>query len=345
MLKPINSIIKDSIGNIIYRGNVVTGTVAVDNGDGSYDVFISESDRAYPKIFTLSANPDLAVEDKVRILYQNGCKELPIILPPVTTIPLRYALIVASPNELQLFNMDGALVKQVVATGWAYAGCSITVGSQGNIYTDEDYDVLKKYDSNLNLLVTQNIESGSNWFEGINMGSNGYLYTLEGIASGYDIKKRSTTDLTIVETIPITTDVFNTHSGGICLDSNGNFYCVGDNDDICKYSSSGALLASIDVGSMSYEYAGCGVLGNYVYFVKDTNEVFYLPLDLSSYAILNLPSNIAYALTVADGHLILTGWDGDGDGATSKYDSNRNLIWTVKLTAASYGYKAGGYNF
>ena len=89
MLKPINSIIKDSIGNIIYRGNVVTGIVAVDNGDGSYDVFISESDRAYPKIFTLSANPNLAVGDKVRILYQNGCRELPIILPPVVaTIPL-----------------------------------------------------------------------------------------------------------------------------------------------------------------------------------------------------------------------------------------------------------------
>ena len=85
MLKPINSIIKDSIGNIMFRGNVVTGTVAVDNGDGSYDVFISESDRAYPKIFTLSANPDLAVSDKVRILYKNGCKELPIILPPVIT--------------------------------------------------------------------------------------------------------------------------------------------------------------------------------------------------------------------------------------------------------------------
>jgi len=83
MLKPINSIIKDSIGNIIYRGNVVTGTVATDNGDGSYDVFISESDRAYPKIFTLSRNPDLAIGDKVRILYKNGCKELPIILPPV----------------------------------------------------------------------------------------------------------------------------------------------------------------------------------------------------------------------------------------------------------------------
>lgn len=82
MLKPINAIIKDSVSNIIYRGNVVTGIVATDNGDGSYDVFISESGVAYPKIFTLAKNPDLAVGDKVRILYKDGCKELPIILPP-----------------------------------------------------------------------------------------------------------------------------------------------------------------------------------------------------------------------------------------------------------------------
>jgi len=84
MLKPISAIIKDSIGNIMFRGNVVTGIVAKDNGNKSYDVFISESDVAYPKIFTLSANPDLVVGDKVRILYKNGCKELPIILPPTT---------------------------------------------------------------------------------------------------------------------------------------------------------------------------------------------------------------------------------------------------------------------
>jgi len=57
-------------------------------------VFISESDKAYPKIFTLSRNPDLAVGDKVRILYKNGCKELPIILPPVkpTAPPEEYEL-------------------------------------------------------------------------------------------------------------------------------------------------------------------------------------------------------------------------------------------------------------
>jgi len=112
MLKPVSAIIKDSIANIMYRGNVVTGTVAVVNGDGSYDVFISESDRAYPKIFTLSANPDLAVGDKVRILYKGGCKELPIILPPTTTG--------ISLFESQLVYQEGEYMNAYGATWIAY---------------------------------------------------------------------------------------------------------------------------------------------------------------------------------------------------------------------------------
>lgn len=86
MLKPINAIIANSIGNIIQRGSVVTGIIATDNGDGSYDVYISESDKARPNVRTLSANPDIAVDDKVRILYKDGCPELPIIYPPSTAL-------------------------------------------------------------------------------------------------------------------------------------------------------------------------------------------------------------------------------------------------------------------
>lgn len=83
MLRPINAIIKDNVGNIIHRGFVVTGEVTKDNGNKSYDVKIAGEEKEYPRIFTLARNPDLAVGDKVRILYKNGCKELPIILPPV----------------------------------------------------------------------------------------------------------------------------------------------------------------------------------------------------------------------------------------------------------------------
>jgi len=122
MLKLINSIIKDSIGNIMFRGNVVTGIVATDNGDGSYDVFISESDRAYPKIFTLSRNPDLAVGDKVRILYKNGCKELPIILPPVL-------------SELTLFEsqLTASTLYPNIASPIYYLGQHFTVESNHSV--------------------------------------------------------------------------------------------------------------------------------------------------------------------------------------------------------------------
>jgi len=104
MLRPINEIIRNTVGNIIHRGFVVTGEVAVDNGDGSYDVFIAEEAKAYPKVYTLARNPDLVVGDKVRILYKNGCKELPIILPPVKPTELIKLFESYFAPDAQLFN-------------------------------------------------------------------------------------------------------------------------------------------------------------------------------------------------------------------------------------------------
>jgi len=341
MLKPINAIIKDSIGNIITRGNVVTGVIATDNGDGSYDVFISESDKAYPKVRTLSQNPDLAVDDKVRILYKDGCRELPIILPPVTVISPRYALIVASPNEVRTFDMDGNLQKQLAVSGWSYAEGCVNVDSEGNIYIKE-YDNIKKYDSNLNLLFTKDIDDPAFYFIGINMGADGYLYTLENNTPITNIKKRDTSDLSIVDTITLT--AMWSYDGPMCLDSDGNIYVFQD-PYIEKWSNAGVLLARIDVGAMTNEYAGCAVCGANVYFVRDTREVVYLPLDLSAFTNWNLPVAIAYSLTVADNHLIISGWGTGGVSATRKYDSGRNLIWEEFLGGATYAYKAGGYNF
>jgi hypothetical protein len=343
IMEPISRLIRNTVGNIVYRGAFVTGIITADNGDKSYAVEIGESGKSRKKVFTLSPDPDLKVGDKARILYRGGNKEDPILLAPTKPAILRrYALIVASPNTLQLFDMDGILLKSISVTGWGYGQCGITMDSQGNIYTEENAEIIKKYDSNLNLLVTKNIEED---IDGINMGSDGYLYTLELIDEGYDVKKRSISDLTIVATIPITTNIYYAYSGGLCLDSNGNIY-VYQNPYVEKYSNSGIKLASIDVGNLSNEYAGCGVLGNYVYFVKGTNTIIYLPLNLSSYSTWNLGMAIAYGITVADNHLICTGWDTDNDGATAKYDSNRNLVWVKKLNPTSqYGYKASGYNF
>jgi len=349
LLTPIGKFKGEAFGNIMYRKNLVTGIITADNGDKSYAVEIEESGKSIKKIFTLSPDPDLAVGDKARVLYRDGNKEDRILLAPTKpSIPIppvirRYALIIAYPNELKVFDMEGAALYLLTTGGWSYAGCAITMDADGNSYAETNWNTLRKWDSSGNLLVTHSREHYQTTFESLNIGPDGYLYTLEGRASGYAITKRSTMDLTVIEDVVTLT---GNYGGGICLDSNGNFYVYNwTADEIQKWSSAGVKLASIDPGNMS-EYAGCGVCGDYVYFVKDTNEVYYLPLDLSTRTIWNLPSSIAYALTIADGHIILSGWDDEGEGATSKYDSGRNLIWTERLAGdAAYAYKAGGYNF
>lgn len=348
LLRPVGEFKGEAVGNIVYRKNLVTGIITADNGDKSYAVEIGESGKSIKKIFTLSPDPDLKVGDKARVLYRGGNKEDMILLAPtkpepeeVISIIRRYALIIASPNEIKVFDMDSAVLYTLASGGWAYSACDVTMDSDGNAYTETNWVTLKKYDSDGNLLVTLEIESGSNWFESMNIGPDGYLYTLEGRSSGYAIAKRNITDLTIIEDVVTPS---GNYGGGMCLDSDGNFYIYNWSDDkIEKWSSAGVKLASLYVGYIS-EYAGFGVCGDNLYIGRSTNKIYYAPLSLSNYTQWNLPSSEAYALTIADGKLILSGWDGDGDGATTQYDSSRNLVLQVKL-ASGYAYKAGGYNF
>jgi len=73
--------INDSIlGDTKYRNNVVTGEVATVNSNGTYDIYISGCDVAYPSIPTTLRNPDFSVGDAVEILIEYGNKELPIII-------------------------------------------------------------------------------------------------------------------------------------------------------------------------------------------------------------------------------------------------------------------------
>ena len=352
MLRPINAIIRNNVGNIIHRGIVVTGEVAVDNGDGSYDVYIAGEAKAYPKIFTLARNPDLAVEDKVRILYKNGCKELPIILPPVKPTVTRYHAFVlayskASGDYLAIYDLDGNLLKEI-SIDYAFGTYNqICLDPQGNVYDAQGGEKIRKYNRNLNLLLTQNIEDPVNWIYALNMGNDGYLYTLELIDSGFDIKKRNVSDLTIIETINLTLDPFDSFGGGMCLDTNGNFYVFDDkNDYVRKYNNLGTEIAN--------EYVKCtpvpcfGVVGTTLYFGGATNpEGFYLPTDLSSHTIWEPDGAINYRLTVVDGtHIICSGWDASNDSVIAKYDSNRNLIWK-KIIAGGTGnpFSIGAYNF
>jgi len=71
---------RNLLGNIKYRNNVVTGEVAVDNGNYTYDVYLSGSAVAYPNIPTTMREPDFMVGDAVEILIEYGNKEMPIII-------------------------------------------------------------------------------------------------------------------------------------------------------------------------------------------------------------------------------------------------------------------------
>ena len=156
MLKPVSALIKDSQENIIYRGNVVTGTIATDNGNGSYDVYIGESAEAYPNIFTLAENPDLAVGDKVRILYENGIKELPIILPPRA----------ATTPDIQLFEYQPD-----TSVGWANINRSYIY--LGQHFTVESNHTLEKIA--LYLLKYNNAQTdGTAYIDIYNADANGY---------------------------------------------------------------------------------------------------------------------------------------------------------------------------
>jgi len=226
MLKPINSIIKDSIGNIMFRGNVVTGIVATDNGDGSYDVFISESDRAYPKIFTLSRNPDLAIGDKVRILYKNGCKELPIILPPVKPTGAKNIYVVYKKNSdnkyylIQINNDDSITEIAELAELYGHNLVRILTDNNGNVYALREIEATYTYTwykyNNSGVLQTSKVMGANEMFGFI---TSNYLYTMK--FNGDDIYKRNLSNLETAETINLTSGHRYYY---LCFDSSGYLY-------------------------------------------------------------------------------------------------------------------------
>jgi len=68
------------LGNIKYRTNIITGVIANDNGNYTYDVYLSGSTEAYPNIPTTAREPDFSVNDPVEIAINNGNKEDMIII-------------------------------------------------------------------------------------------------------------------------------------------------------------------------------------------------------------------------------------------------------------------------
>jgi len=339
MLKPISTIIKDSIGNITYRGNVVTGTVAVVRGDGSYDVFISESEKAYPKIFTLSANPDLAVGDKVRILYKNGCKELPIILPPTTVVSNFIFVVYQSGGSFYLnrYTYNGVLNAELgilseIAAGNPYKMC---VDSNQNIYIfNYAYPnmTIYKYDKNGNHLLTKALPALTHF---VYISPNGYLYTLVYLSN--TITERNLSDLEINSTYTLT-------SGNrfyyITFDSDGYFYTYNwDSLSSAKWGyekweyNIGRIAVHLQTNNAS-SYDSWVVAGDYIGCSYSTPYTITKALNANRVSWTLNEITTLYRMASISGYFICLGRDVSGKLIMEKYTPERVRQWKTEVATS-----------
>jgi len=345
MLKPINAIIKDSLGNIIHRGSVVTGIIATDNGDGSYDVFISESDKAYPKVRTLSQTPDLAVDDKVRILYKDGCRELPIILPPVKPIGRIFVYSWNSTDgyNIKSFNSSGSLITTFSVDEINDNENSICIDKDDNIYylpVLANWDRIKKIDKDGNLLLSKE----TTWSEQIAIGPDGYIYVLE-FDSNWDshIIKRDRNSLEIVTkmALPRTTDKYT----GFTIDSDSYIYlCLVEGEyPIQKWDFvSGTKIA--ETSGDNYGYSPLAVTGDRIGGVATgLKQAWTTHKNLAGSKNdwdLNEVSN-PWSIGSIGNYFLFGGFYGE----MAKYQSDRTNIWAVTIEEGGMIYQIRAYPF
>jgi len=350
MLRPINAIIKDNVGNIIHRGFVVTGEVTKDNGNKSYDVKIAGEEKEYPGIFTLARNPDLAVGDKVRILYKNGCKELPIILPPVkpTALPITGEIFItywtgSSGNEvgyIKSFTNEGVEVTNWTAGKYHLLYNGVCVDSSGNVYYVAFYDPHKiiKYDSLGNEVI---VLSSSYQIRNIAISSDGFIYTHEFTDSDNNmIMKRSPSTLQILNSFQL--DPWTNSFYGMAFYDNDRFYIVNstsDKIDMWKFSTGSKLIsvavtaAKTVLSALAYASGNTKVMGT-----DYANDAWTVPYALGA-SETDFPVEFSRVFGVASkgGYFYILGNNSNGGIIyLGKYTEAGEKIWVVEAVEASY---------
>lgn len=345
MLRPINAIIKDSVGNIIHRGFVVTGEVTKDNGNKSYDVKIAGEEKEYPRIFTLARNPDLAVGDKVRILYKNGCKELPIILPPVkpTAVGNIYVTYETGPEGSEVcyiksFTTEGVEVTSWLAENYQLMYNGICVDSSGNVYYiafTSPHRIIK-YDSSGNEVIKL---SASYQIRHIAISSDGFIYTHETTSSDNNmIMKRSPITLVILNSFQL--DPLTHSFYGFTFYDNDHFYIVNSSkDDIEMWKfSTGSEIANIAIDSKKTILTSLAKARDTVLGVDFTKQPWYVPTDLSASEI-DWSTEITSCVNVAskDGFFYVFGSKTyKGELYLGKYTEVGEKVWVVEVIEAGY---------
>lgn len=124
--------IKDSIDKSIdHKTTIRTGEITVDNGDGTYDVKISQSDSAYPDVETMYYNAVFSVGEIVDIGFEYGCKESPKIMGHSKTIA-------QEPKEVEV-DYSGGGTQTVTTTVYSEDNDGFLTGSiDGESASDKD---------------------------------------------------------------------------------------------------------------------------------------------------------------------------------------------------------------
>ena len=345
MLRPINAIIRDNIGNIIHRGFVVTGEVAVDNEDGSYDVYISGEAKAYPKIFTLARNPDLAVGDKVRILYKNGCKELPIILPPVAPSVVYRSLIFSASYTgdynytITIMDTDGNILHTFGLESGDIINdfdCTCT-DKYGNFYVLVNRNKIRKYDYQGNLLLTKAI---THYCYSIAIDANGYIWTA-GYYDTWDngqLVKLNPDTLEKESAFPTTDDNY----WGLVIDADSYAYVISFASPygIEKWNlKTGIKVGDFELASGDSVFNSLAIAGDYIFSADWLDHIWRVNKDLSGsiYYWGILDSLRPYGQTSIGGNLVTQGrYYVSSEVIIGKYQPDKTKLWFKEITAAGH---------
>jgi len=260
------------LGNIKYRNNVVTGEIAVDNGNNTYDVYIAGSDVAYPNVPTIIKNPVFEIGDAVEILIEYGHKEMPVIIGYSKKIVQEFVdvdmnVIVTTLDAYSITNSSAYLELRIEEIE-GYENCT----RYGFYYGTTTAYGLDKYSTgsfaagSYNEQVTE-LDSGTTYhFQAYVLDADGdehtgYDKTFTTIVSVYKIFvylwdatddyciKSYTTDGTFIATIKSEPSDFTiSRRDTLCVDSDDNIYYIDIGFNIIrKLDKDGNLLLSKDI--------------------------------------------------------------------------------------------------
>ena len=289
------NILDSTIGNIKYRNNVVTGVVAVDNDNNTYDCYISGSDIAYPKIPTTFPEPAFEVDDAVEILIEYGNKEMPIIIGYakkvvqdfvedevnvlVTTIGSHTIAQTSAYLEGRIEEIDG--YENCTKKGFYYGistGYGLEKSSTGS-FVAGSYSLQA---TGLTAGETYHFQAFVNDVDGDeHTGEDKTFVTAEAILGEIFISYETGPGGSEVSTIrSFTTDgvactswqpeEYQLMCQGMCVDSSGNVYYIAFTSPhkIIKYNSAGTEITSLSVSSQVQAIAIAN--DGYVYTLENT---------------------------------------------------------------------------